>query len=209
VQLMFTHNASEVLVIFAAILLGWPLPLLPLQILWLNLVTDIFPAFGLALEPPERGAMDRAPRPPNENLLSRDFLVRVAWQAGLLAAITLAIYWVALQRHGAGDVARTIALLSMVGVQLGQTFNCRSRTDSVFRGLSRSPYLFAATAAVVALQLFALAFAPLRDLLGLAVPPSSAWGLLALTVPLPIAIVEAQKWLARRSLPPLRAPVAS
>ncbi len=198
VHLMFSHNLSEVLTIFIAIVLGWPLPLLPLQILWLNLVTDVFPAFALALEPPARGILEQPPRPPTETLVSRSFLGQIAWQAGLLAAITLSIYGWALQQYGAGDLARTVALMSMVGVQIGQMFNCRSRTRSAFEGLARNPYLFAATAAVLLLQLLALAFTPLRNLLGLEVPPVSAWLVLALSAPLPIAIVELAKGFGRR-----------
>jgi Ca2+-transporting ATPase len=197
VHVMFSHNLSEVLVVFLAIVLGWPLPLLPLQILWLNLVTDIFPAFALALEPAAPGLMKQPPRPPDESLLSRSFLTLISWQAALLATITLSVYWLALRRHGAGDVARTIALLSLVGVQIGQMFNCRSRTRSAFEGLSKNPHIFFAAATVMAIQAVALTFAPLRRILGLAVPPASAWPVLALTIVLPIAIVEVQKFITR------------
>src|ERR1051326_3349810 len=62
VHMMFSHNLGEVIVIFAAIAAGWPLPLLPLQILWMNLVTDVFPALALAVEPPSPGIMNRPPR---------------------------------------------------------------------------------------------------------------------------------------------------
>ncbi len=205
VHVMFSHNLSEVLVIFLAIVLGWPLPLLPLQILWLNLVTDIFPAFALALEPPAPGVMKQPPRPPEESLLSRSFLALVSWQAAMLAAITLIVYWLALRRYGAGEVARTIALLSMVGVQIGQMFNCRSRTRSAFEGLSKNPHIVFAAATVISIQALALAFTPLRRILGLAVPPASVWPLLAFTIVLPIAIVEAQKIIARRQAGPAHA----
>ncbi len=198
VHLMFSHNLAEVLTIFTAILLGWPLPLLPLQILWLNLVTDVFPAFALALEPPDGAILEQPPRAPTETLVSGSFLAEITWQAGLLAAITLTTYGWALARYGEGDLARTIALMSMVGVQMGQLFNCRSRTHSAFEGLSRSPLLFAASTVVILIQLVALAFEPLRSLLGLAIPPAMAWLVLSLNIPLPIAIVELQKAFTRR-----------
>ncbi|MBK5259807.1 MAG: HAD-IC family P-type ATPase [Thermoanaerobaculia bacterium] len=209
VHVMFSHNLSEVLTIFIAIVLGWPLPLLPLQILWLNLVTDIFPAFALALEPPAPGIMEQPPRPPGESLLSRSFLALISWQAAMLAAIALTVYWLALQRYGAGEVARTMALLSMVGAQIGQMFNCRSRTRSAFEGLSKNPHIFFAAATVVSLQGLALTFAPLRRVLGLAVPPASAWLMVAITIVLPIAIVETQKFIARRRAGPTRTPAVS
>ena len=201
VHAMFSHNLAEVMFIFISIVLGWPLPLLPLQILWLNLVTDIFPAFALALEPPARGIMERPPRPPGESLLSRAFLGIISWQAAMLAAIALGAYWLALQRYGEGEMARTIALLSMVGVQVGQMFNCRSRSRSAFEGLSRNPHIFFATATVVAIQMAAIFFPFLRDVLGLEVPDADVWPWLLLPVALPIAIVEVQKaiWRSRRS----------
>jgi len=205
VHLMFSHNLSEVLTIFVAIVLGWPLPLLPLQILWLNLVTDVFPAFALALEPPEPGILDQPPRPATESLVSARFVGRIFWQASMLAGITLAIYAWALARFGEGDLARTLALMSMVGVQIGQMFNCRSLIRPAIEGLARSPYLFGAAAAVMLLQLVALGVAPLRELLGLEFPPVSTWPVLALSVPLPIAIVEIQKAIARRAASSLAA----
>ena len=98
-------------------------------------------------------------------------------------------------------MARTIALLSMVGVQVGQMFNCRSRSRSAFEGLSRNPHIFFATATVVAIQMAAIFFPFLRDVLGLEVPDADVWPWLLLPVALPIAIVEVQKaiWRSIRS----------
>src|SRR5690606_5247171 len=73
IHYLFSCNISEVLTVFVAIALGWPLPLAPLQILWLNIVTDVFPALALALEPSREGVMRSPPRDPHERLLSRQF----------------------------------------------------------------------------------------------------------------------------------------
>lgn len=102
-------------------------------------------------------------------------------------------------------MARTIALLSMVGVQIGQMFNCRSRTRSAFEGLSNNPHIFFAGATVISLQALALTFDPLRRVLGLALPPASAWPMVAISTVLPIAIVETQKAIVRRRAGPTRA----
>ncbi|HEX3108860.1 MAG TPA: HAD-IC family P-type ATPase, partial [Thermoanaerobaculia bacterium] len=199
VHMMFSHNLGEVIAIFVAIAAGWALPLLPLQILWMNLVTDVFPAFALALEPPSHGVMDRPPRKPNESLLSRDFLILVSWQGAMLAAIVLGGYLVALQRYGAGAHARTVALFMFVAVEVGHTFNCRSRVRSAFDGLFANRYIWFATATVGVLQVVAVAFAPLRRILDLTTPNGGDFLLFAAGVLLPIAIVELQKWLLRRS----------
>jgi Ca2+-transporting ATPase len=197
VHLMFTHNTGEVLTIFVAIVLGWPLPLLPLQILWINLVTDVFPALALALDPPARDIMRRSPRSPQAPLLSRSFVVLIAWQGVMLGAIALSAYWWALARYGPGAHARTIALLALVAVQMGHLFNCRSRSRSAFAGMFENPYLWLATAVAGGLQLLALYFAPLARLLDTVPPSPSDWVVVGIALFAPVAIVEATKAVTR------------
>ena len=84
VHMMFSHNLGEVLMIFTAIAAGWPLPLLPLQILWMNLVTDVFPALALAVEPPSPEMMNQPPRSSRSTLLSKRFLLLIGWQGLML-----------------------------------------------------------------------------------------------------------------------------
>ena len=193
VHLMFSKNLAEVFVIFAAIVADLPLPLLPLQLLWLNLVTDVFPAFALAVEPASADLMKRPPRPPDEALLSPRFLFLIAWQGTLLAAITLSAYVWALWEYGEGPHARTIALFALVSVQLGHLFNCRSRTRSAIDGLFRSPFIFTAAALVILLQALALYLRPLAVTLDL-VPPNLNDSLVMLgCIVIPILVVEMTK----------------
>jgi Ca2+-transporting ATPase len=198
VHMMFSHNLGEVIAIFVAIAAGWSLPLLPLQILWLNLVTDVFPALALALEPPSPDVMRQHPRSPQATLLSRPFLILIAWQGTMLASITLAAYIWALRLYGAGAHARTIALFVLVGVQLGHLFNCRSRTRSAFEGLFRNPFIWLATGTVVGLQLLAVYFAPLARVLNTVIPTTTDWGVVGLSILAPIFVVEVSKIFARR-----------
>ena len=197
VQMMFSHNLNEVLSIFVALLIGWPLPLLPLQILWLNLATDIFPAFALALEPASPEIMLRPPRDPRQPLFSGSLIRLIIWQAVVLAMTTLLIYGWALRMYGEGAHARTIALLALVGVQVGHTFNCRSRLRSALDGLFSNIHIWFATATVVILHLFLFAIAPLRALLGLVIPSRIDLAVLSLSVLMPIAVVELWKWWMR------------
>jgi Ca2+-transporting ATPase len=189
---MFSHNLGEVIVVFVAIAAGMPLPLLPLQILWMNVVTDIFPAFAVALEPPLPRRMREPPRSASA-ILSPAFLWLIAWQGVMLAAIALAAYGWALERYGAGAHARTIALTVLVAVQMGHTFNCRSRTESAFVGLGRNPHLWGATATVVALQVTALMFMPLRRILDTTSLTYIDVAVVLLCGILPVAIVELYK----------------
>jgi Ca2+-transporting ATPase len=193
VHMMFSHNLGEVLVIFTAIAAGWSLPLLPLQILWMNLVTDVFPALALALEPSSPDLMTRPPRGSRTALLSRPFLFLIGWQAVMLAAIGLGTYSWALRTYGPGPHARTIALFTLVAIQLGHTFNCRSRTRSVFEGLFKNPFIWFATLMVVLLQLMAAYFSPLAALLGIVEPAAIDWIIVCGSGLLTIGIVELVK----------------
>jgi P-type Ca2+ transporter type 2C len=200
VHLMFSHNLGEVLTIFVALVIGWPLPLLPLQILWVNLATDIFPAFGLALEPGSPEVMRTPPRDPLQPIFSPPLMLTIAWQGAMLATITLATYGWALRTYGEGAHARTVALFAMICVQVGHTFNCRSRLRSAFHGLTRNPYLWVAVGILAVLQVLVLKLALLSRILGLT-QVSAADGLaFAIAIVAPVVIVEIQKSLARRRL---------
>jgi Ca2+-transporting ATPase len=198
VHMMFSHNLGEVLMIFTAIAAGWPLPLLPLQILWMNLVTDVFPALALALEPASPEIMNQPPRNARSSLLSRPFLILIGWQSVLLASLGLGAYLWALSMYGPGARSRTIALFSLVAVQLGHTFNCRSRSRSAFDGIFRNPFLWVAVLMVVALQLFAAYCSPLAAILGAVKPSAIDWIVICSSGLLTIAVVEIAKAAFRR-----------
>jgi Ca2+-transporting ATPase len=197
VHMMFSHNLGEVLLIFTAIAGGWALPLLPLQILWMNLVTDVFPALALAVEPASAEIMKQRPRDPARTLLSTKLVILIAWQAAMLAALGLAAYMWALQLYGPGAHSRTIALLAIIGAQLGHMFNCRSRTRSAFDGLLRNPFVWIAVVIVICLQLLALYFAPLVRVLGTVRPSEADWIVIILCSIAPILIVELTKAVTR------------
>ena len=201
VHMMFSHNLAEVLVIFVSIAAGWPLALLPLQILWMNLVTDVFPALALAAEPAAPGVMQRPPRSANSSLLSRDLLLLIGWQAVLLATITLSVYAWALDAYGEGAHARTVTLMAIIGVQLGHMFNCRSRTRSALEGLLRNPFTWGATTIVIGLQLIAIYVGPIARVLNTTRLTTTDWLMAGGAVIAPILFVEATKSIARRRWP--------
>jgi Ca2+-transporting ATPase len=200
VHMMFSHNLGEVLMIFTAIVLGWPLPLLPLQILWMNLATDVFPALALAFEPPSPGIMKQRPRDPSTSLLSRKLLTLIGWQATMIAVLALIAYAWALRTYGPGSHARTIALFSIIGAQLGHMFNCRSRTRSVFRGFFRNPFIWGATSIVVLLQLLAIYFSPLAVVLDTNRLLEVDWVVVGFCVVAPVIVVEISKAAVRWQL---------
>lgn len=198
VHWMFSSNLAEIIVIFIPIAIGYPLSLLPLQILWVNLVTDIFPALALAVEPPSSETMTRPPKSAKENFLSAPFLFLISWQSVMLGGMTIGAYFWALQTYGEGSHARTIALLAIVGGQIGHLFNCRSKTRSVFNGFFSNRYIFGAVAIVIGLQLFALYFPPLARILDTVPPNKADFVMIIISIVLPIMIVEITKMFGRR-----------
>src|SRR5262249_33251814 len=146
-----------------------------LQILWMNLVTDVFPALALAVEPASPEIMNQPPRSSHATFLSKPFLILIGWQSAMLAAIGLGAYICALRLYGPGPHSRTIALFALVSLQLGHTFNCRSRTRSALDGLFRNLFIWIAAVIVVLLQLAAVLFSPLAEVLGTVRPSTIDW----------------------------------
>jgi Ca2+-transporting ATPase len=124
-------NLAEILIVAVAVLAGGPMPLTALQLLWLNLVTDTFPALAMALDPASPDMMRRRPRDPTEPLLGLRLLALIGWQGILLAAATLAAFVLVRNNH-AVDGGVTAAFLTLALAQTAHAFNTRSRRRSVF-----------------------------------------------------------------------------
>lgn len=155
-------NIGEVLVMFIASLLGMPLPLLPIQILWINLVTDGLPAMALGLEPPEPGIMQRKPRPRNEDIFARGLGPIIFGRGIYIAIVTLLAFTVGImfsRINGVQDLgmARTMALTTLVFAQLFYVFECRSEKFSPFElGFFTNRFLVAAVLCSVFMQVLTL-----------------------------------------------------
>ncbi|MDO9410889.1 cation-translocating P-type ATPase [Patulibacter sp.] len=177
---ILSGNVAEVSVMVLAPLAGMPIPLLPLQILWLNLVTDGLPAMALAVERPEDGVMDRTPTPLRESLLGADRGVRILTRGALLTVLVLVpayLLW------DAGDAAwQSVLFTSIAMAELAGGFAMRSEQVSLRRlGPFSNRALVGAVALTVALQVVLVTVPVLRDLLGLE-PLGAAHWLLVLGV---------------------------
>ncbi|MBI4504443.1 MAG: cation-transporting P-type ATPase [Chloroflexi bacterium] len=195
---LFSCNLSEIGVMFGAMLLGLPLPLLPLQILWLNLITDVFPAFALALEPAEADIMRRPPRPPREPLLPGRLRIIIGLQGLLLSLAVLAAFAWSLRQTG-GDTPRavTVAFVTLALVQLLQVFNVRHSSGSAFAGrLFSNTRLLAVVAGTLGLQLAAVYAPPLQVVLATVPLTPADWAASAALAAMPLVVV--QLWVALR-----------
>lgn len=132
IRYMLACNLGEVLTMFIGMLLGLPLPLLPIQILWVNLVTDGLPAIALGFDPPERDVMMRPPREAKENIFSNGLLSLILFRGILIGLSTLAVFTIILSITGQVDTARTGAFVTLVMTQLIHVFECKSEKKNIF-----------------------------------------------------------------------------
>jgi hypothetical protein len=141
IHYLFSCNLSEILTVFVAIMVGWPLPLVALQILWLNMITDVFPALALALEPSRAGIMARPPRDPREALVDRRYLGIIVAQGVLLAAVTLGAFAVGLAWYGRGDAVGHAVTIAFMTLALGAPRPARRarRADGAGEAAGRGP----------------------------------------------------------------------
>ena len=193
VRYLLTTNSAEIWVMTLAPFLGLPFPLLAVQILWVNLVTDGLPALALGVEPTERGTMLRPPRSPSESLFARGLWQHTIWVGLLMASVALAVQAYAI---GQGWPWQTMVFATLALLQLGHALAIRSETDSLFRlGLRSNLPLTIVVAATFVVQM-ALIFVPvLQPVFGTSAltPPQLALVLVAST--LGFAAVETEKWL--------------
>jgi P-type Ca2+ transporter type 2C len=171
VHFLLSTNLSEIMVMFTAIAAGLGQPLNAMQLLWINLISDIFPGLALALEPPEPEVLSQPPRSPEEPIVKTADFQRIAFESAALSAGALGAYGYGLLRHGAGPRAGTLAFTSLTAGQLLHAVTSRSETHSVVSGggasLPANPYLKTALVGSFAVQALTLVVPGLRGLLGL------------------------------------------
>jgi P-type Ca2+ transporter type 2C len=192
---LFSCNAAEVLTVGVATVLGAPLPLLPLQLLFLNLVTDVFPALALGLGDGTDNVMARPPRDPREPLLTRAHWLAITVHAGTMAATVLAAMSWGLHRGLADERVVTMSFLTLAIAQLWHVFNMRAaRSHTLANEVTSNPYLWGALALCAGLLLAAVTVPALSGALRLVSLTSVEWRMVALFSVLPLVVTE----LARR-----------
>ena len=134
IHYLLSCNTGEILVMFVSSLVGWPMPLLPIQILWVNLVTDGLPALALGVDPIEPNIMKRPPRPPKEPVVTRQRAFLMLAQGVFIAFCSLTAFCFVMFIENEGLArARTAAFVVLSCSQLFHSFNCRSQTESLFK----------------------------------------------------------------------------
>ncbi|MGB7160127.1 MAG: cation-translocating P-type ATPase [Tepidisphaeraceae bacterium] len=201
VHYLLATNAGEVLLMFGATLVGWPAPLVAIQILWVNLVTDALPAMALGVEPPEPDVMERPPRPPTERVITPRRGLLILFHGSLNAIVAaVAFYTVYRGREANLPAARTAAFCTIALAQLMFSFGCRSERYTLPQlGLFSNPWLLGAIVLSALLQL-AVVTVPILQPLFKVVPIAFAWEwLLIVALSLtPVTFVEMAKHVRER-----------
>ncbi|TKB60315.1 MAG: cation-translocating P-type ATPase [Nitrospira sp.] len=200
IHFLLSCNLSEVLVMLFAALLGLPLPLLPIQILWMNLVTDGIPALALAVDPKAPDLMSRPPRRPEARLLDGGRLLAIGGEGLMLGLIALGAFSYSLYGlHQELDQARTVAFTVLVVAQLVHVFNCRSEQLSLFQlGVWTNRPLVWAFILSLAVQVAVLTIPAAAPIFKVAPLPMEDWGLMGALGLLPFFIMESIKLVRRR-----------
>ena len=160
VEYLLSSNLGEILVIFIAMLIGMPLPLIAIHILWINLATDGLPALALSVDPAEPGIMQRKPRKKDSQIFSKNIILRMAAIGIIMCVGTLALFKLYDPVNNL-IYAQTMAFSTLMMFQMFNVLNCRSEKNSIFRiGLFSNKYLIGAIVISVLLQL-AVIYTPL------------------------------------------------
>ncbi|NMA85436.1 MAG: ATPase, partial [Epulopiscium sp.] len=162
---LLSCNLGEVIAIFVSVLFYWPIPLLPTQILWINLITDTLPAIALGVDPGDKDVMNKEPRDPKESFFAGGAGFRAIVGGSLIGILTLVAFYFGLREHGYSlnsknipeavlTYGRTMAFVVLAASQLFYSLTIRNSTKSIFQvGLFSNIYLIAALIAGFILQL--------------------------------------------------------
>ena len=191
-------NGGEAMVLLAAVVVGSELPVLPVQLLWVNMATAVILGISLVFEPKEPGLMDRPPRPMSTPLLDAAIGIRVIVVSVLLATAAFGLFELSLRQGLSIDQARTIAINTIVVVEVGYLFGCRSLRHPIWKiGLFANKWVWAGAFVMLVTQLL-FTYAPFMNRIFHSAPvPVIWWGYMTVAGGAVLILVEAKKALFR------------
>lgn len=192
IHFLISTNIGEIVTIFFGLILGIKSPLLAIQLLWINLVTDSFPAIALGLEKEEENIMSRLPRNPKKSLFSDGLWWKIMIEGAMLGMFTLLAFSIGNRLYSV-EVGRTMAFLTLGILELVHSFNIKSE-ESIFKiGIFENKYLVGALVLGVILQVVVVVVSPLAQVFSLVPLTGIQWVYTILIAIAPIPIVEIQK----------------
>ncbi len=199
IKYIMTGNSAEILTIFLAPFLGLPIPLLPIQILWINLVTDGLPALAMTAEPEEDNVMQRPPRPPRESVFAGGLWQHMIWVGLLMSGVSLAAQAYGIRIGSPGWQTMVFSVLTLA--QAVQVLAIRSDRTSLFRqGLASNRPMLGAVGLIFVLQL-AIIYVPALNPIFNTTPLTAGELVLCLAMAMIVfTAIEVEKWLVRRGV---------
>jgi Ca2+-transporting ATPase len=194
-RFLLSTNFSEIMATLGALAVGMPRPLSAIQLLWINLLSDVAPALALAVEPADRMVMERPPRDPATPMLARSDLREIAADGAMLTAAALGAQAIGLARYGAGPQAATLAFSTLTSAQLLHTFRYRAAAEA--NGAHARSQVGTVVLASLGAQLAAMFVPPLRRLLGVTPLAPSDWLVVAAGALGPALVHEGRRRLTQ------------
>lgn len=197
IQFLLSGNMAGILAVLYTSLMALPVPFAPVHLLFINLLTDSLPAIAIGMEPAERDLLSQKPRDPKEEILTKDFLLRLFVQGGLIAVSTMAAFYIGLNAGGAA-MASTMAFATLTAARLFHGFNCRS-THSIFRiGFSGNWYSLGAFAVGMVLLNLVLFVPVLQRLFSVTPLSMGLYGCIFALAAVPTIIIQIVKVIRER-----------
>ena len=194
IHFLLSTNIGEIVAIFIGLILGFDSPLLAIQLLWVNLVTDSFSAIALGLEPPDRDIMDKKPRNTRKGIFADGLWNKIFAQGTMIGMLTLMAFSIGNRFYGI-NIGRTMAFLSLGLLELVHSFNIKSE-ESIFKvGITDNKYLLGAFALGTLLQTMVVIIPQIASVFELTPLNLSQWIYTIIISLMPIPIIEIQKWV--------------
>ena len=197
---LLSTNLGEVILLFITSIFNMGIPLLPIHILWINLVSETFPALALSLDPAAKDVMSKSPRGKGKQFMDRGMIWRISYQGLMVTAITLTAFIIG-KNQGGEALGQTMAFASLIMAKLVHAGNLHSNTESRFKFniLDNKPLIFALLMSLV-LTLAVLLISPLMTAFEFVSMNMNQWGIIVLLALVPLVVVElfkALKWNGR------------
>lgn len=192
IHFLIATNVGEIVTIFVGLLLGLDSPLLAIQLLWINLVTDSFPAIALGLEPIEKGIMNKKPKNPKKGIFSDGLWQKIFFEGTMIGLLTLFAFTIGNTYYGL-EIGRTMAFISLSMLELIHSFNIRSESSIFEIGLFKNKYLIGAFLLGTILQLAVVTITPLAKIFDVVALTNTQWLYTILISLSPIVIMEIKK----------------
>ena len=192
IHFLIATNIGEIVAIFFGLLLGLETPLLAIQLLWINLVTDSFPAIALGMEPAEKDIMNRKPNDSKKSIFADGLWEKIFVEGFMIGILTLFAFSLVNKLYGL-QVGRTMAFISLSMLELVHSFNVRSEESLFKAGLFKNKYLIGAFLIGTILQVGVVVIPKIADIFDVVLLNNKQWIYTAIISILPLVIVEIQK----------------